>query len=50
VVLGLAIVDAASHLASVAAIANVFNDSTAIQELAAATPVDEVQRIMRGTA
>ncbi|MEP6477962.1 MAG: PTS sugar transporter subunit IIA [Rhodoglobus sp.] len=46
VVLGLAIVDASSHLASVAAIANVFNDSTAIEELAAATTVEEIQRIM----
>lgn len=50
VVLGLAIVDAASHLASVAAIANVFNDSSAIEELAAATTVEQIQGIMRGSA
>lgn len=46
VVLGLAIKTADSHLAAVAAVANVFNDSTAIADLAAATTVAEVQRIM----
>jgi PTS system ascorbate-specific IIA component len=46
VVLGLAIVTAEDHLASVAAIANVFNDSTAIADLAAATTTEEVHRIM----
>lgn len=48
VVLGLAIVSAAEHLAAVAALANVFNDSHAIEELAAATSAGEVQQIMRG--
>lgn len=46
VVLGLAIATADEHLAAVAAVANVFNDSTAIAELAAATSAAEVQRIM----
>lgn len=47
VVLGLAIATPEEHLASVAALANVFNDSSAIADLAAATSVAEVQRIMR---
>ena len=46
VVLGLAIATADEHLAAVADIANVFNDSHAIRELAAATTTDEVLRIM----
>ena len=46
VILGLAIATADEHLAAVAAVANVFNDSTAIAELAAATTAAEVQRIM----
>ncbi|CAN5547720.1 hypothetical protein BH10ACT7_BH10ACT7_05750 [soil metagenome] len=46
VVLGLAIAKADEHLAAVAAVANVFNDSTAIAELASATSAAEVQRIM----
>ena len=46
VVLGLAVADAKGHLAAVAGLANVFNDSTAVQELAAASGVDEVLRIM----
>ncbi|MEP6480795.1 MAG: PTS sugar transporter subunit IIA [Rhodoglobus sp.] len=46
VVLGLAIVSADEHLAAVAALANVFNDSHAIDELAAATSAAEVQHIM----
>jgi PTS system ascorbate-specific IIA component len=46
VVLGLAITAADEHLAAVAALANVFNDSHAIEELAAATSAEEVQRIM----
>ncbi|MDO7881086.1 PTS sugar transporter subunit IIA [Salinibacterium soli] len=49
VILGLAIATPDAHLAAVAAVANVFNDSSAIADLAAATTVDEVQRIM-GTA
>jgi ascorbate PTS system EIIA or EIIAB component len=46
VVLGLAIVSADTHLAAVAAIANVFNDSSAIADLAAARSAEEVQAIM----
>ena len=46
VVLGLAIATADDHLAAVADLANVFNDSSAITELAAATTTDEVLRIM----
>lgn len=48
VVLGLAIATVDTHLAAVAAVANVFNDSSAIADLAAAGSADEVQRIMRG--
>lgn len=47
VVLGLAIKTADEHLAAVAGLANVFNDSTAIADLAGATTAAEVQRIMR---
>ena len=47
VVLGLAIRSADAHLASVAAIANIFNDSSAISALAGAQTVDEVLDIMR---
>jgi PTS system ascorbate-specific IIA component len=46
VVVGLAIASVSEHLAAVAAVANVFNDSSAIQELAAATTTDDVLRIM----
>lgn len=46
VVLGLAIVSADQHLAAVAHLANIFNDSTAIADIAAATTPAEVQRIM----
>ncbi|MGX5680816.1 PTS sugar transporter subunit IIA [Schumannella luteola] len=46
VVLGLAIATPDAHLAAVAAVANVFNDSSAIADLAAATTTAEVQRIM----
>jgi len=46
VILGLAIVSADQHLAAVAHLANIFNDSTAIADLAAATSAAEVQRIM----
>lgn len=46
VVLALAIVTADGHLATVAELANVFNDSSAIEDLAAATSADEVRRIM----
>jgi len=50
VVLGLAVVAADQHLAAVAALANVFNDSTAIADLAAAESAADVQRIMRAEA
>ena len=46
VVLGLAIASAGEHLAAVAALANVFNDSSAILDLAAATTAAEVLAIM----
>jgi ascorbate PTS system EIIA or EIIAB component len=46
VVLGLAVATATDHLEAVAAVANVFNDSTAIADLAAATSAADVQRIM----
>jgi PTS system ascorbate-specific IIA component len=48
VVLGLAIKSTDAHLTPVATLANVFNDSNAIQALAAATTVAEVQAIMAG--
>jgi ascorbate PTS system EIIA or EIIAB component len=48
VVLALAIASADRHLAAVAGLANVFNDSSAIEDLAAATSVDEVLAIMAG--
>jgi PTS system ascorbate-specific IIA component len=48
VVLALAIKSADAHLKTVANLANVFNDSNAIQALAAATSVAEVQAIMAG--
>ena len=50
VVLALAIKTADAHLAAVAELANVFNDSNAIQALAAASSVAEVQAIMGGTS
>jgi len=50
VVLGLAIETPAGHLASIASIANVFNDSDAIERLAAATSAAEVLEIMGANA
>ncbi len=47
VVLALAVATADEHLALVAELANVFNDSNAIEALAAATSVEEVQGIMK---
>ena len=47
VVLALAVRPGGDHLGAVAAVANVFNDSTAIEDLAAATTVAQVQEIMR---
>ena len=46
VVLGLAVTSSSEHLAAVAAVANVFNDSTAITDLAEATSAEQVQAIM----
>jgi PTS system ascorbate-specific IIA component len=46
VILGLAVVAADEHLAAVAALANVFNDSEAIDELKSAGSAAEVRRIM----
>ncbi len=46
VVLGLAITHADTHLASVAELANVFNDSSAIDALKHAGTVGDVQRIL----
>lgn len=46
VVLGLAILRVETHLASVAAIANIFNDSDTVSALAAATTPAEVLQIM----
>jgi len=46
VVLGLAIKASDRHLAAVAGLANIFNDSTAIAELAEATTTDAVRAIM----
>ncbi|WP_010205726.1 PTS sugar transporter subunit IIA [Salinibacterium sp. PAMC 21357] len=46
VVLGLAIAESGAHLAAVAAVANIFNDSSAIGQIAEATSAAEVQQIM----
>ena len=46
VVLGLAIASAGEHLAAVASLANVFNDSSAIDDLAAAETAEQIQTIM----
>jgi PTS system ascorbate-specific IIA component len=46
VVLGLAIASADEHLAAVASLANVFNDSSAIDDLAAAQTAEQIQEIM----
>lgn len=46
VILGLAIKDTVGHLEAIADLANVFNDSTAIADLAAATSTDRVRSIM----
>ncbi len=50
VVLGLAIGTAQGHLESIAELANIFNDSTAVEELRAATTPAEVVEIMQGAA
>ena len=49
VILALAVAAGDAHVALVAELANVFNDSTAITELAAATSVVDVQRILGGS-
>ena len=46
VVIGLAATEADSHVAAVAALANVFNDETVIPALAAARDADEVRRLL----
>ncbi|MCU1550252.1 MAG: sugar transporter subunit [Glaciihabitans sp.] len=46
VVLALAVASGDAHIALVAELANIFNDSSAIEQLAAAKTVEEVHRIM----
>ncbi|WP_350347353.1 PTS sugar transporter subunit IIA [Agromyces sp. G08B096] len=46
VVLGLAVSNAEEHVASVAGLANVFNDPTAIGRIASATTADEVRAVL----
>jgi PTS system ascorbate-specific IIA component len=48
VVLALAIANPERHLSAVASLANVFNDSSAIDDLAAATTPEQIQAIMAG--
>ncbi|WP_440696782.1 PTS sugar transporter subunit IIA [Clavibacter nebraskensis] len=48
VIVGLAVTTVDRHVSSVADMANIFNDATAIPRLRAATTVDEVRRIMAG--
>lgn len=48
VIVGLAVATSEAHLASVAALANVFNDPTVIPALAAATTADEIVALMAG--
>lgn len=50
VVLGLAVASASNHLPLVAEVANVFNDSDAIERLATATTPDEVREILGAAA
>jgi PTS system ascorbate-specific IIA component len=49
VVLALAVDAPDAHVALVAELANLFNDSSAITDLAAATTVDEVQRLFESS-
>lgn len=49
VIVALAVVSSEAQIALVAELANVFNDSSAITELAAATSVDDVRRILAGS-
>ncbi|KQO62197.1 PTS sugar transporter subunit IIA [Curtobacterium sp. Leaf261] len=46
VVLGLAVAEVGTHLESIGALANVFNDPTATSRLAAATSADEIRAIL----
>lgn len=48
VVIGLAATEADSHVASVAALANVFNDESVVPALAAARDAAEVRRLLSG--
>lgn len=50
VVLGLAVVSVAQHLPTVARLANVFNDETAVDALTRATTPDEVRAILGAPA
>ena len=50
VVIALAVTTAEAHVALVAELANVFNDSTAIADIAAATTVEQVQSILSAGA
>jgi PTS system ascorbate-specific IIA component len=50
VVLALAVASGDAHIALVSELANIFNDSNASEELAAATTVDEVHRILGDAA
>ncbi len=47
VILALAVASPAGHLESVAAIANVFNDTSAVEDLIAARSTADVLRVMR---
>lgn len=49
VVLGLAVTTPESHVTSVAALANVFNDASAIPAVAAATTADAVRAVLGAT-
>jgi len=46
VIVGLAVANAEEHVASVAALANAFNDHDAVERLAAAASADEVRAIL----
>lgn len=48
VVVGLAVTGADEHVASVAGLANVFNERTAIERLASARTIDEVRQVFDG--
>ena len=48
VIVGLSVTTVDRHVSSVADLANIFNDATAIPRLRAATTTDEVRRIMAG--